>query len=219
MTDATGPPILVLLVDDHPIVRNGIRSLMLRRRDIDIVGEAEDGDSAVSMAAQLDPDVVIMDIGLPQMSGFEAARLMLAQNPHMRIIMLTVYDNREYVIEALRIGASGYLIKNCPSEDLVKAIRSVHQGDLFFPQEGSSREQSQWTDHGVWPADTELTEREREVVGFIAEGYTNRRIADELRLGVRTVESHRENIMKKLKIHSVAGLTRYAISHGLTRID
>ncbi len=218
MTDVIEPPIRVLLVDDHPIVRNGIRSLMSRRRDIDIVGESEDGDSAVSMASQLDPDVVILDIGLPQISGFEVARVMLGQNPDMRIIILTVYDNREYVIEALRIGAAGYLVKNCPSEDLVKAIRAVHQGDLFFPHEGSS-EKTQWTDHGVSPVDTELTEREREVVGFIAEGYTNRRIADELRLGVRTVESHRENIMKKLKIHSVAGLTRYAIARGLTRID
>ena len=132
MTDLVEPPIRVLLVDDHPIVRNGIRSLMSRRRDIDIVGESEDGDSAVSMASQLDPDVVILDIGLPQMSGFEVARIMLGQNPHMRIIILTVYDNREYVIEALHIGAAGYLVKNCPSEDLVKAIRTVHRGDLFL---------------------------------------------------------------------------------------
>ena len=219
-TEASAEPtIQVLLVDDHPIVRNGIRSLMSRRRDIEIVGEAEDGNTAVSMASQLNPDVVILDIRLLQRSGFEAARMMLAQNPHMRITMLTVYDNREYVIEALRIGAAGYLVKNCPSEDIVKAIRAVHQGDLFFPQEGSGRDSVHWTDHGVSPADAELTEREREVVGFIAEGYTNRRIADELRLGVRTVESHRENIMKKLKIHSVAGLTRYVIARGLTRID
>ena len=218
MTAASaGPTIQVMLVDDHPIVRNGIRSLMSRRRNIEIVGEAEDGNAAVSMASQLNPDVVILDIGLPQRSGFEAARIMLAQNPHMRIIMLTVYDNREYVIEALRIGATGYLVKNCPSEDLVKAIRCVHQGNLFFPYEGSGRESVHWIDHGVAPADAELTERE--VVGFIAEGYTNRRIADELRLGVRTVERHRENIRKKLKIHSVAGLTRYAIARGLARID
>ena len=218
MTEASaGPTIQVMLVDDHPIVRNGIRSLMSQRRDIEIGGEAEDGNAALSMASQLNPDVIILDIGLPQRSRFETARIMLAQNPHLRIIMLTVYDNRDYVIEALRIGATGYLVKNCPSEDLVKAIRSVHQGNLFFPQEGSDRARAHWIDHGVSPADAELTERE--VVGFIAEGYTNRRIADELRLGVRTVESHRENIRKKLKIHSVAGLTRYAIARGLARID
>ena len=140
MTEASaGPTIQVMLVDDHPIVRNGIRSLMSQRRDIEIGGEAEDGNAALSMASQLNPDVIILDIGLPQRSRFETARIMLAQNPHMRIIMLTVYDNRDYVIEALRIGATGYLVKNCPSEDLVKAIRSVHQGNLFFPQEGSDR--------------------------------------------------------------------------------
>ena len=140
MTEASaGPTIQVMLVDDHPIGRNGIRSLMSQRRDIEIGGEAEDGNAALSMASQLNPDVIILDIGLPQRSRFETARIMLAQNPHMRIIMLTVYDNRDNDIEALRIGATGYLVKNCPSEDLVKAIRSVHQGNLFFPQEGSDR--------------------------------------------------------------------------------
>jgi len=136
-TEASAEPtIQVLLVDDHPIVRNGIRSLMSRRRDIEIVGEAEDGNTAVSMASQLNPDVVILDIGLLQRSGFEAARMMLAQNPHMRITMLTVYDNREYVIEALRIGAAGYLVKNCPSEDIVKAIRARSPGRPVLPPGG-----------------------------------------------------------------------------------
>ena len=219
MSDAPPRVIQVLLVDDHPIVRNGIRSLLSRRRDIGVIGEANDGEEAIALAAELNPDVVIMDIGLPRMSGFEASRLLLMQRPHTRVIMLTVYDNREYVIEALRIGAAGYLMKNCQSEELVKAIRCVHQGELFFPQEVSRIVTARSTDHLPGAEQAELSHREREVVGFIAEGLSNRRIADRLGLGVRTVESHRENIMKKLKINSVAGLTRYAIAHGLTRID
>ena len=163
MTDDPAPSIQVLLVDDHPIVRDGIRSLMLRRRDIRIVGEAQDGD------------------------------------------------------EAMRIGAAGYPVKNCSSEDLVRAIRRVHQGELFFPQDVSTGEENNWTS-SVPPVDNELSERELEVIGLIAAGLTNKRIADELGLGVRTVETHRENIMNKLKIRSVAGLTRYAIARGL-RVD
>ena len=219
MADASPRVIRVLLVDDHPIVRNGIRSLLSRRRDIDVVGEADDGEAAISSAGDLDPDVVIMDIGLPQMSGFEATRMLLMQRPHTRVIMLTVYDNKEYVIEALRIGAAGYLMKNCQSEELVKAIRSVHRGELFFPPDVSRLVTAHESGPTAATEQADLTQREREVVGYIAEGLSNRRIADRLELGVRTVESHRENIMKKLKINSVAGLTRYAIAHGLTRID
>ena len=206
MSDRGAGTIEVLLVDDHPIVRDGIKSLLAEVPHVSVTGEATDGHEAVERAGALNPDVVIMDIGLPTLNGLEATKLLLEEAPHARVIVLTVYDNKEYVLQALQVGARGYIIKNTPSDELVRAIETVHRGALYFPENVSSMIVEQFVENEAEDR-AELTRRERQVLGLIAEGHSNRDLADRLKLSVRTIETHREHIMRKLDIHSVAGLT------------
>ncbi|HEV3026582.1 MAG TPA: response regulator transcription factor, partial [Planctomycetota bacterium] len=210
--------IRVLLVDDHPVVRDGLRMYLSKRPGIDVVGEGGDGLSAVELCRQLRPDVVLMDLAMPGMNGLEAISHIRMVSPATRVLILTMQEDREYLREARRHGASGYLVKDAGPAELATAIGAVHAGDPFYAIGTSqalvqelSREARSETPKTPEPA---LSPRERQVLSMLAEGKGSREIAAQLGLGLRTVESHRLRLRKKLGIRSVAGLTRYALEHG-----
>ena len=209
----------VLLVDDHPIVRDGIKAMLAECAHIRVSGEAVDGKDALGKTRELNPDVIVMDIGLPVMNGLEATKRLLASAPDTRVIILTVYDNKEYLLQAVHVGARGYIIKNAPSDELVEAIEAVHRGESYFPGELAGVVVDELTARGESGDSVELSRRERQVLALIAEGCTNRDVAARLKLSVRTIETHRKHIMTKLDIHTVAGLTKYSINRGITGID
>ncbi len=215
--------IRILLADDHTLVRKGIRSLLDAEEDIEVIGEAINGRDAVDQATRLHPDIVLMDITMPQLNGLEASRQILKASPQTKIIILSMYTNEEYIFQSLRVGVAGYLIKEAVVEELIFAIRSVYQGGSFLSPSVSGlvidefRRQS-ISESQIDPYET-LTDREREVLHLIAEGKSNREISDLLCLTVKTVEVHRSRLMEKLGIHGVADLTRYAIRKGLISPD
>lgn len=215
-------PIRVLVADDHTIVRRGLVSLLSLAEGIEIVGEAADGRMAVERALELDPDVVLMDISMPVLNGLEATRRLKKAAAHIKVLVLSAHDKEEYVLQVVRSGANGYLLKNSSAEDLYSAIRSVHTGHAFFSPsvskiildtvvKGGEGEGGA----GDAPSESRLTPREREVVQLIAEGRTHQEVADLLHISARTVDTHCNNIMKKLDIHDSAGLVTYAIKNGI----
>jgi DNA-binding NarL/FixJ family response regulator len=208
----------VLLVDDHPLVREGIR-LALNTAGFQVVGEAANATEGFSEAVRLQPDVVVMDISLPGESGLSVATRLLQEMPSTRILMLSVYHQAEYVLEAVRIGAHGYLLKDTLPADLREAVRTVANGGTHFARALSS---SGASESPLLSPDTtaslgQLTQRERQVLTGIAEGHTNKEIAASLGLSPRTVESYRESLIRKLGIPSVAGLTKFALDAKLLR--
>ena len=209
--------IKVLLAEDHTIVREGIRSLLESQQDIEVVGEAENGLDAVRKTQKLQPDVVIMDISMPKLNGIDATRLIKKRVPSTKVLVLTVHEQEEYAVEILKAGASGYLVKKTAMSELVAAIRAVNQGLSFLSPSVSKMMLDKYIKGAkrVSIKKEAITTRERQVLQLIAEGYTNKEIAKILFLSIRTVEKHRANIMNKLNIHDVAGLTRYAIERGL----
>ena len=211
--------ILVLLADDHTVVRQGLRALLGAEADIDVVGEAENGRQAVKPAAELSPDVVLMDVAMPLLNGMEATRQIVKNLPRTRVLVLSTYGEDDYVRQVTQAGASGYLLKHTAATDLLKAIRQVHAGNAFFSPAiaQSLREQCRQAAEKGSPAETSpgLTSREAEVLQLIAEGFANKQIAGELGISVKTVEKHRQQVMNKLKIHDIAGLTRYALGKGV----
>jgi DNA-binding NarL/FixJ family response regulator len=212
--------IKVLIADDHALVRDGLRALLQAESDIEVVGEAETGRQAVQLARTLKPDVVLMDIAMPLLSGLEATRQIVKRAPASRVLILSSYNDDEYVHQLAEAGGAGYLLKQATYSDVVRAVREARKGNVFFSPAISRR----LTDHyrevvvrGV-PARNgrdSLTSRETEVLQLIAEGDGNKQIAAELGISIKTVERHRQRLMDKLGIHDVAGLTRYAISKGL----
>lgn len=216
-------PIGVLVADDHTIVRRGLISLLSLDEGIEVVGEATDGRIAVDRATELDPDVVLMDISMPGLNGLEATRLIKKQMPHIKVLVLSAHDKDEYILQVVRSGANGYLLKNTSAEDLYAAIRAVHAGHAFFSPSVSKVLLDSYMDGGKGdqvPAGedeptTRLTPREREILQLIAEGKTHQEAATLLHISVRTVDTHCVNIMKKLDIHESAGLVRYAITNGI----
>ena len=209
--------ILVLLADDHAVLREGLRSLLSLQDDIEVIGEAGDGQAAVEMVQQLHPDVVVMDIAMPVMDGLEATRRLKQQYPETRVLILTQHDNREYVFSLLQAGAAGYVLKKSGGAEVATAIKSVVQEGAFLPP-GIAREVMDRYIQRT-PEETgrpRLTEREKEVLRLIAEGKSSKEIAEMLCLSVKTVMAHRTNIMEKLDIHSRTELVKYAIRHGLT---
>ena len=209
----------VLLVDDHTVVRQGLRALLQSEEDIEVSGEAENGRQAVMLARKTPPDVVVMDIAMPLLNGLEATRQILKMIPTARVLVLTSYGDDECVEQMMQAGASGYLIKQTAANDLLKAIREVQRGNAFFSPAIAKRLRDQCREaftSGQPPRKTsELTSREAEVLQLIAEGFSNKQIAGELCISIKTVEKHRQQVMNKLNIHDVAGLTRYAVSKGL----
>src|SRR5215475_11053326 len=211
--------ISVLLVDDHTVVRQGLRALLHSEEDMEVVGEAENGRQAVTLARKTPIDVVVMDVAMPLLNGLEATRQILKISPDPKVLVLTSYGDDEYVKQMMQAGASGYLIKQTAANDLLKAIREVQRGNAFFSPAIAKRLRDQCrevfsTGHPAKKT-TELTSREAEVLQLIAEGFSNKQIAAELSISIKTVEKHRQQVMNKLNIHDVAGLTRYAISKGL----
>jgi len=208
-----------MLVDDHTVVRQGLRALLAAEMDMQVVGEAENGRQAVTLAAKTTPDVVLMDVAMPLLNGLEATRQILKGLPETKILVLTSYGDEDCVTQMMHAGASGYLIKQTAANDLLKAIREVQRGNAFFSPMIAKRLRDQCRDTyaSTQPGGRtcELTSRESEVLQLIAEGFSNKQIASELSISIKTVEKHRQQVMNKLNIHDVAGLTRYAISKGL----
>lgn len=211
--------ISVLLVDDHTVVRQGLRALLKAEEDMEVIGEAENGRQAVMLAKKTPPDVVVMDVAMPLLNGLEATRQILRGAPGTKVLVLTSYGDDECVQQLMQAGATGYLIKQTAANDLLKAIREVQRGNAFFSPSIAKRLRDQCREafSNGQPAkkSTELTSRESEVLQLIAEGFSNKQIAAELEISIKTVEKHRQQVMNKLNIHDVAGLTRYAISKGL----
>jgi DNA-binding NarL/FixJ family response regulator len=212
--------ITVLLVDDHTIVRQGLRALLLSEGDISIVAEAQTGREAVELASQHNPRIVIMDLAMPRLNGAEATRQILKAVPSARVIVLSTYGDDEHVQQALSAGAAAYLLKQTAAEDVVQAIREVLNGNAYFSpaiakrlREQTCQERPESQPPGR--PDVELTQREAEVLQLIAEGYANKQIAAELNLSVKTVEKHRQQVMQKLGIHNIAGLVRHAAAKGI----
>lgn len=210
--------ISVLIVDDHPVVRDGIKTNLQNCESIEVLGETPSGEEAAELAEELSPDVVIMDMKLTDMSGIEAINLIQAKSPDSQILVLSMYDDRNFVMESVKAGARGYLLKErSVDEDLINAVLQVHKGGAFFdPTVSDYLLQSEREDA---EEEIELTEREIEVLTLIAEGYINKEIASKLFLSVRTIEAHRESLMRKLEIHGAADLTKYAIEHGFIQVD
>jgi DNA-binding NarL/FixJ family response regulator len=211
--------ITVLLVDDHTVVRQGLRALLSQEEDIEVVGEAENGRQAVQMAMKTTPDLVLMDVVMPLMNGLEGTRQILKNVPSTKVLVLSSYGDDDYVQQLTEVGASGYLIKQTAADDLLLAIREVHRGNAFFSPAIAKRLRDRcrqaFNDGQPLRRNIVLTSREAEVLQLIAEGLPNKQIAGELGISIKTVEKHRQQVMNKLNIHDVAGLTRYAISKGV----
>ena len=213
--------IRVLIADDHALVREGIRYMLDLDPEITLVAEASNGQEAIDMAMTHNPDVVVLDINMPQVSGLEAAAQLRDLKPNTRLLLLSMHDQAEYAREGLRIGTSGYILKDSAGKDLRDAIHAVHAGETFLSPAIAERlheqESAEESSHADSPAKRldQLTPREHDVLGRIARGLTNKAIAAELGISRRTVEAHRESLMRKLGIHSVAGLTRLALEVGL----
>lgn len=220
--DEREPMIRVLLVDDHTILREGVRALLADEPEIVVVGEAGDGQEALEKVEALRPDIVLMDMVMPRMNGLEATGEIKRRYPETKVLILSMYDDDEYVQQVIQAGASGYLLKGMAADDLILAIREVHAGSSFLNPAVAAKLIQDYVrrvrgDHAE--GDEPLTVREREVLKLIAEGNTNQEIADVLYLSRKTVESHRANIMRKLDLHDVTELVKYAIRKGLIRLE
>ncbi len=216
--------IKILIADDHNIVREGLRALFRSAREFSVIGEAADGEEVVRLADKLDPDLVIIDISMPNVNGIEATRRIKENNPATKVLILTIHESEEYVYQMIRAGANGYVLKNAGKKELFAAVQAVVKGERFFSPGISKlmldefirqvREQK-----AVRPApEQQLTKRETEILRYIVQGLTNKKIAGKLFLSVRTVNTHRTNLMQKLNIHDTAGLVRYAIQNGIVDI-
>lgn len=215
--------IRILLADDHAIVRAGIRTLLEKQPDLEVVGEAADGRETIDEARQLRPDVVVMDIAMPGIGGLEATQRIKNECPEVRILALTMHEDERYLFRAIHAGASGYVVKGAPPADFIAAIRSVAEGQAYLGPALTrklmddylrSSEEAAAKDDG-----DNLTEREREVLRLIAEGRTGKQIAKQLCISVHTVERHRQNLMTKLDLHDRVGLIKYAIRKRLIEVD
>jgi len=216
--------IRILLADDHAILRAGLVRLLSEEPDIEVIGEADNGREAVQKVQELHPDIVLMDIGMPVMNGMEATKQIKKRDQEVKILVLTMHDNEEYLFQVLQAGASGYVLKKAADSDLVNAIHVVNRGDCFLYPSAAKMVVEDYLEklkHGQEPTSSfdTLTEREREILTLVAEGYTNREIAEALFISVKTVETHKANIMEKLNLHKRAELVRYAIKKGMLQVD
>ncbi len=213
--------IKVLLADDHPILREGLRGLLERENDLEVAGEAGTGIEAVQLAGRLHPDVIIMDINMPDMNGIEATRRILAEDPAIRVLVLSLESDRRFIVEVLEAGARGYVLKDSFFEELATAIRTVAAGDTFLGPKITEliiKDYLQRIPDRQPLTFSSLTSRERETIQLIADGRNSKEIAAEFGVSVKTIEVHRHNIMKKLNLYSIAELTKYAVREGLTSL-
>jgi RNA polymerase sigma factor (sigma-70 family) len=211
--------IRVILADDHSVMRRGLRLILEQQADFEVLGEARDGREAVNLAAALHPDVAVLDITMPNMNGIEAARQITDKQPHVAVVVLSMHADESYVLRALKAGARGYLLKESPESDFISAIRSASEGKSFFSPAVSRLLVEDYV-HQLQDRDIEdsydlLTPREREILQMVAEGKTNKEIANQLNLSLYTVETHRGNILQKLNLHSVPELILYAVRKGV----
>jgi DNA-binding NarL/FixJ family response regulator len=213
--------IRILLADDHRILRSGLRELLEKQSHFEVVAEAENGRDAVNLSRELKPDVVIMDITMPDLNGIEATRQVVAGSPGAKVIILSVHSEQRFVAEVLKAGASGYVLKDCGFDEMVSAITTVNSGRIYLCSQITTVVRDDYIQHLI-QSETQtplaLTSREREVLQLIAEGKTTKEIAFSFNLSVKTIEAHRQRIMEKLNAHSVAELTKYAIREGLTSL-
>lgn len=212
----------IILADDHNIVREGLRSLIEKETDLEVVGEANDGRKAVHLAGELKPDLVIMDVSMPELNGIEATRQITRDMPDIKVLALSMHSDKRFVAGILKAGAAGYLLKDCAFEEMAGAIKAVAGGGTYLsPGVAGAVVQDyvrRLSDSDSSPS-TVLTPREREVVQLLAEGKSTKQVAARLHVSVKTVETHRRQVMEKLDIHSVAALTKYAIREGMTILE
>ena len=209
----------VLIVDDHEIMRDGMSALLHKYSEFEVVGQAADGREALEMASQLKPDLVIMDVGMPNLNGVDATRQLLTQQPDLKVMALSTHSDGPVVAKMIKAGASGYMLKESAFEELIEGITALLEGKTFLCKKISKVVFSEYVGMITNPKTKNgdgLTGREREVLQLVSEGHTTREIAEMLKLSTKTIDSHREHIMEKLGIRNIAGLTKYAIREGLT---
>jgi DNA-binding NarL/FixJ family response regulator len=214
--------IKIIVADDHQIVREGLVSLINKQTNMEIVGEVEDGRAAVKLTSELKPDVVVMDISMPDLNGIEATRQILSDNSNVNIIGLSIHSDRRFITRMLAAGAKGYLLKDCAFDELALAINSVQQNKFYLSPQitGVVVENILQNELSQEPSRLNLlTTREREVLQLLAEGKSTKHIANDLHVSVKTIETHRQNLMKKLDIKNIANLIKFAIREGLTTLD
>lgn len=214
--------IRILLVDDHPVVRKGIGTWLSEGELVEVVGEAVNGVEAIAKVKELSPDVVLMDVDMPKMGGLEATRQIRKDFPNTRVLILSMHTSKPIVLQIIQSGAQGYVLKDAPPADILRGIESVDNGEPFFSQNISQIVLNQYLSESgaeTAPGPGKLTNRERQVLAMIAEGQSNKEMANKLGVGVRTIETHRERMMAKLNIHSVAGLTKFAIANGIVNLE
>jgi DNA-binding NarL/FixJ family response regulator len=213
--------IRVLIADDHAILREGVRALLALTDDIEVVGEARDGREAVDLAGKLDPDVVLMDIAMPGLGGLEAALEMKRQGARARVLVLSQYEDREYVRRLLKAGVAGYVLKKSAGSELANAVRAAHRGGLVLDPEVARAAMEEGGPAGPGEADPyeTLTDREKQVLKLVAEGLANKEVAEALGISVKTAMTHREHVMEKLGLHNRTELVRFALKKGVIRIE
>ena len=212
----------ILLADDHKIFRDGLRSLLERQRDLQVVAEAEDGRTAVELAVKLGPDVAILDVGMPGLNGIEATRRIVGEVPRVKVIALSMHSDSKYVGSMLQAGAAGYVLKDCAFEELQVAIHAVLANRVYLSKDITGVVVDNYVRHlsaADAPSVAALTPKEREVLQLLAEGRSTKEIALQLHVSAKTIETHRKHIMDRLDLHSVAELTKYAIREGITSLD
>ena len=214
--------IKILLADDHKIVRDGLRSLIERQRKMEVIGEAENGRTIVKLAKELSPDIIIMDISMPDLNGIEATRKIVTDNPDIKVIALSMYSDNRFVVGMLKAGASGYLLKDCAFDELTQAVNTVMSDQTYLSPKIATVVINNYLHHNLTDVSsvfTTLSSREREVLQMLAEGKSTKQVAYDLYVSVKTIETHRQNIMHKLNINNLADLIKFAIREGLTSLD
>jgi DNA-binding NarL/FixJ family response regulator len=214
--------IKILLADDHRLVRDGLRNLLNKQTDMEVVAETSDGPQTVLAATEKKPHIILMDISMPNLNGIDATRKIISENSAIRIIILSMHSDHKFVVESLKAGATGYLLKDCAIDELISAIRTVAAGQIYLAravEETVIKDYLKLAASNPGSAFSALSGREREVMQLLARGFSTKETASELKVSVKTIESHRKQIMDKLGIRSIAQLTKYAIREGLTPLD
>jgi len=212
--------IKILLADDHAIIRQGLRSLLEKESEIEVVGEAEDGRKALRLVRELAPDIIVMDITMPNLNGIDATRQIVSSYPKVKVIALSIHSNKRFIADMLKVGASGYILKECLFDELVQAIHRVSGGETYLSPKITGMVVSDYVEYLITSHSVSiLTEREHEVLQLLAEGKSTKQIALALHVSPKTIEANRRQIMEKLNIHNIAELTKYAIREGLTSLE